>query len=519
MAEAPTIEAPQRTESGGCVRLHEADNVAVAIAALAPGDAVLAGGPPARDKIPTGHKVALRDIAPGAKVVKYGQTIAVATAAIPAGAHVHVHNAAMPDYGESYDIESLPRIVPPAPKCARSFLGFQRENGRVGTRNYLAVIATVNCSASVVKHAAEAAWQELDRERYPMIDGIVPVMHGSGCGMAGDGEALASLQRTLWGYVTHPNMAGVVLVGLGCEVNQVSLMLESYGLSESPRFKAMTIQESGGTKQTVAKVRDAIAAMLPLANAAERTPQSAAHLTLALQCGGSDGYSGLTANPALGHAVDLLVDHGGSAILSETPEIYGAEHLLIARAAGPEVARKLVERIRWWEDYTAKLGGAMNNNPTPGNKAGGLTTILEKSLGAVAKGGARPMMGVYRYAEPIKTPGFCFMDSPGYDPCSITGQVAAGANVICFTTGRGSVYGNKPVPSLKLATNSAMYARLADDMDIDCGTIVSQGRKVEEVGQEIFETLLATASGARSKSELNGIGDCEFVPWITGAVM
>jgi len=503
------------------LRLHEADTVAVAIDALAPGDPLSPDGPTARDPIPVGHKAALAAIATGAPIVKYGQIIAVASRAIEPGEHVHTHNAVMPAYSEDYDVEALEEVPPEPPIRRRTFPGYLRDDGRVGTRNYLGVVATVNCSATVAKRAAERVQAELEADpaRFPNVDGVIAIMHGTGCGLAGAGEALRALQRTLWGYITHPNMAGVVLVGLGCEVNQVALMLDGFGLADSPRFKAMTIQEEGGTRRTVERIVDEIRAMLPIANAAERSPQSVAHLTLALQCGGSDGYSGLTANPALGAAVDRLVEHGGAAILSETPEIYGAEHLLIRRAASPAVARKLVERIRWWEDYTAKLGGSMDNNPTPGNKAGGLTTILEKSLGAVAKGGSKTLRGVYRYAERLEGPGFAFMDSPGFDPCSITGQVASGANVICFTTGRGSVYGNKPVPSLKLATNTPMFRRLEEDMDIDCGVIVSEGRSVEAVGDAIFDLIVETAAGARSKSEINGLGDCEFVPWMTGAVM
>ena len=337
--------------------------------------------------------------------------------------------------------------------------------------------------------------------------------------MAGAGEGYANLQRTLWGFARHPNFGGVLMAGLGCEVNQIDFLLEAYGLERGPRFRTMTIQETGGTRKTVERGIAMIEEMLPEADKAERRPLPASHLTLALQCGGSDAYSGITANPALGAAVDLLVRHGGTAILSETPEIYGAEHLLTRRAASLEIADKLIERIRWWEDYTARNGGQMDNNPSPGNKAGGLTTILEKSLGAAAKGGTTNLMGVYRYAETVSAKGFVFMDSPGYDPCSVTGQVAAGANVVCFTTGRGSVFGCKPSPSIKLATNSAMYRRMEEDMDIDCGVVLGEGVSIEDLGERIFQRILAVASGARTKSEALGFGDDEFVPWQIGAVM
>jgi len=502
-----------------CIVLHPDDNVAIAVRDLQAGEALRPGGPPALEAVARGHKLALRDIAAGERIVKYGQFIAVAKEAIAAGRHLHTHNAAMPDYHRDYAFAG-----PPPPVARRNaedvtFEGYRRADGRIGTRNYIAVVSTVNCSATVARHAADAAWRDLQEQGLAGLDGVVAVTHGAGCGMAGQGESFEALQRTLWGHAAHPNVGGVVLVGLGCEVNQVAFLMDAFGLEGGARLKALTIQEEGGTRKTIERIREAIAEMAPVVAAAERSPQPASEIVLALQCGGSDGYSGITANPALGRAVDLLVEHGGTAILSETPEIYGAEHLLIERAVSPEVAERLVERIRWWEDYTAKLGGEMNNNPTPGNKRGGLTTILEKSLGAVAKGGTTPLAGVYRYAERVTARGFTFMDSPGYDPCSITGQVASGANVICFTTGRGSVYGNKPVPSLKLATNTEMYRRMEEDMDIDCGRIVSEGRSVEELGREIFEAVVATAGGRRSKSELQGLGDLEFVPWITGAVM
>jgi altronate hydrolase len=337
--------------------------------------------------------------------------------------------------------------------------------------------------------------------------------------MDANDEGFAILQRTLWGYARHPNFAAVLMVGLGCEVNQIPLFLETYGLKEGETFHTLVMQESGGTRKTIEAGTRRIEAMLPAADACARESLPASGLTVALQCGGSDGYSGITANPAMGVAVDLLVRHGGTAILSETPEIYGAEHLLIRRAASLEIGEKLIERIRWWEDYTLRHGGVMDNNPTPGNKAGGLTTILEKSLGAVSKGGTTNLNGVYKYAEPIDAKGFVFMDSPGYDPCSITGQVASGANVICFTTGRGSAFGFKPAPSIKLATNTAMYERLVDDMDINCGTIADGEQSVDEAGREVFERILAVAGGEMSKSEELDYGDNEFVPWHIGTVM
>ena len=337
--------------------------------------------------------------------------------------------------------------------------------------------------------------------------------------MADSGEGYENLQRVLWGHARHPNFAGVLMVGLGCEVNQIDFLLEAYGIERGPLFQTMNIQNAGGTRKTVEWGVAMIREMLPEADRARRETVDASHLSVALQCGGSDGYSGITANPALGSAVDTLVRHGGTGILAETPEIYGAEHLLTRRAIDVKVGERLIERIRWWEDYTARNKGSMDNNPSPGNKQGGLTTILEKSLGAAAKGGTSPLMGVYKYAEPVTAKGFVFMDSPGYDPASVTGQIASGCNLVAFTTGRGSAFGAKPSPSIKIATNSELYARMEEDMDIDAGRVLSDNASIEAVGREIYALLLRVASGEASKSEAQGLGDYEFVPWQIGAVM
>ncbi|HET7717573.1 MAG TPA: UxaA family hydrolase, partial [Bauldia sp.] len=400
-----------------------------------------------------------------------------------------------------------------------TFQGIVRADGRVGTRNYIGILTSVNCSASVARFIADAFNRSGILDDYPAIDGVVPFVHGTGCGMAGKGsEGFEVMQRTEWGYATHPNIGGALLVGLGCEVMQIPGLMEEYGLRESENFHTMTIQATGGTRKTVERGVEMIREMLPRVANVKRETVPVSEIMLALQCGGSDGYSGITANPALGKAADLLVEQGGTAVLCETPEIYGAEHLLTRRAATREIGEKLVGIIKWWEDYTARNHGEMNNNPSPGNKAGGLTTILEKSLGAAAKGGTTTLRGVYHYAEPIRTRGFVFMDSPGYDPVGVTGQVASGCNVICFTTGRGSAFGFKPAPSIKLATNSDTYFRQEEDMDINCGDILD-GVTIEEKGREIFEKVIAVASGEKSKSEELGYGDNEFVPWQIGAVM
>jgi altronate hydrolase len=501
------------------IRLHRTDNVVVARLDLLPGTELPEERIAALGPVPAGHKIATAAVAAGVPVRKYGQILGFAIEAIRPGEHVHTHNLAMGDFDRDYafGIDARPTEYVPDGQRA-SFEGIVRADGRVATRNYLGVLTTVNCSATAARFIAEQFRGGVLSE-FPNVDGVVALGHGTGCGMGSEGEPMDLLRRTIAGYARHPNFAGVLILGLGCESNQIAGLMRAEGLEEGPFLQAMTIQDAGGTTKTVREGMARLKAMLPAANDVRRETVPASHLTLALQCGGSDGYSGITANPALGACVDLLVRHGGTAVLSETPEIYGAEHLLTRRAASRAVGEKLVERIRWWEEYTAKTGGEMNNNPSPGNKAGGLTTILEKSLGAVAKGGSTNLVETYRYAEPIAAKGFVFMDTPGYDPVSATGQVAGGANVICFTTGRGSVFGCKPAPSLKLATNTPLFRRMEDDMDIDCGPIAEGEASVEEMGRRIFDLVLATASGRKTKSEELGFGEDEFTPWVLGAVM
>lgn len=504
------------------LRLHPADDVVIARSQIL-GGAVIEGIP-VRGLIPAGHKIALRAIGSGQPVRRYNQIIGFASRAIAAGEHVHTHNLDMgPDKGNfKRDYAIGQDISPERVRRQALFMGIERPDGRVATRNYIGVLSSVNCSATVARAIAD----HFSRTNYPQaladfsqVDGVVALTHGTGCGMDTDGLGMRLLERTLAGYATHANFWGVLVVGLGCEANQLNTWLANSSLREGEQLRVFNIQDTGGTRQTVEKGIGLIREMLPLANAVQRAPCSAEHITLGLQCGGSDGYSGISANPALGAAVDLLVAHGGTAILSETPEIYGAEHLLTRRAVKPEVAHKLIERIRWWEGYAAMNGGEMNNNPSPGNKAGGLTTILEKSLGAVAKGGTSNLEAVYEYAEAVRTHGLVYMDTPGYDPVSATGQVAGGANLICFTTGRGSAYGCAPAPSLKLSTNSALWKRQEEDMDINCGEIIDGDVSVADMGQRIFELMLQTASGHATKSERHGYGQNEFVPWQVGAVM
>jgi len=499
------------------IRLNPADDVVIARVELPAGTEIIKENVRVAVTVPAGHKLATRDLAEGAPVRRYNQIIGFATRPIRAGEHVHVHNLGMANFERDYafgkDYRATDFVADPA-----TFLGIVRPDGRVATRNYIGVVSSVNCSAHVCRLIADHFKGEALAD-YPNIDGVVPIHHKTGCGMGSTGEPVEVLRRVLAGYATHANMQSTLMVGLGCEANQINDLLAAQNLKRTEQLQTMTIQETGGTRKTVQEGIARIKELLPEANKVEREPVPARHLTLGLQCGGSDGYSGISANPALGAAVDLLVRHGGTAILSETPEIYGAEHLLTRRAVNRAVGDKLVERIHWWEQYTERLGGEMNNNPSPGNKAGGLTTILEKSLGAVAKGGTTGLMGVYEYAQPVTAKGFVFMDTPGYDPVSATGQVAGGANMICFTTGRGSAYGCKPAPSLKLATNTALWERQEEDMDINCGVIVDGKASIEQVGQQFFEIILKTASGQPSKSEIFGYGEDEFAPWVLGPTM
>lgn len=499
------------------VRLDPSDTVVTAIREIPAGAEI--EGFTVLSPVPAGHKIASVPMSKGCRIRKYAQVIGYASEDIPAGAHVHTHNVAFQASGQAHEFSSDIRDTPMVSEPRRdTFLGYRRDNGRVGTRNYIAIVTSVNCSATAARRIADHFTPER-LAAFPKVDGVVAFVHGTGCGMGGDGEGFEALQRVMWGYCRHPNNAGVLMVGLGCEMNQIDWLLEAYGLKQGPLFQTMNIQSVGGLRHTVEMGIARVEEMLPVANAARRTICPASDLKVALQCGGSDAWSGITANPALGHACDLLVAQGGTGVLAETPEVYGAEHLLTRRALTREIGEKLIDRVHWWEDYMRRNRGSLDNNPSPGNKAGGLTTILEKSLGAVAKGGTSPLTGVYRYAEPIAARGFAFMDSPGYDPASVTGQIAGGCNLVCFTTGRGSAFGSKPSPTIKIASNSELAQRMPEDMDVDAGTILTKDVSVKEKGREIYDLFLRVASGEKSKSEIQGMGDYEFVPWQIGAVI
>ena len=502
------------------LRLHSADNLAIALAPLPARRLVEAEGWRVRlaTDVPFGHKFALTPIAQGAAVRRYGQIIGFASQPIAAGEHIHSHNLAVGamelDYAFCSDLRPV-EFVPVAER--RTFRGYRRADGRVGTRNTVVIIGTVNCAAHTVRLIASRARAEL-LPHYPNVDDIVGITHKNGCATRSGSPELDLLQRTLAGTAHNPNVGAYLFVGLGCETNHFETMLQSGHLNNGGLPPYLGIQDEGGVATTVESGLKEVAKLLERANRATREDVSVSELVIGLQCGGSDSFSGITGNPVLGHAVDLLVAQGGTAVLAETPEIYGAEHTLTRRAANRDVGVKLVERVRWWEDYTARNNFEIDNNPSYGNKAGGLTTIYEKSLGAVAKGGSTPLNAVYSYAEAITEHGFVFMDTPGYDPVSATGQVAGGCNLLAFTTGRGSCFGFKPVPSIKIATNSVTYARMRGDMDLNAGRVL-EGASIAEVGRELFELLLAIASGKQSLSEAQGIGEEEFNPWIIGATM
>ena len=502
---------------GPAIMLNEADNVAVATRKIASGEALADSNVVTREVIPPGYKVAIADIAEGDPILKYNVTVGFATGNLPAGTMLHNHNVEFRefqrDYRHAQDYKPL-ELLPESQRA--TFDGYVRPDGRVGTRNFVTIVSTVNCSATVI-HAIADHFTAERMARYPNVDGVAAFSHHTGCGMEMTGEPMDLLHRTLAGYIRHPNVAAALVVGLGCERCQVGGLFNAQGLEPGDALQTLVMQEHGGTRKTIERGIAMVEDMLEVANQCKRQKVPASHIMVGLQCGGSDGFSSITANPALGRAVDILSRHGGTGILSETPEIYGVEHTLTARAATVAIGEKLIERIRWWKDeYAVGRDVQINGVVSPGNQHGGLANILEKSLGSSMKGGTGPMMDVYKYAEPVTTHGFVFMDSPGFDPVSATGQIAGGANMVAFTTGRGSCFGAKPSPSIKLATNTPMFERMEEDMDINCGAILDGEADMEEMGQRIFNYFLHVASGGQTKSEMLNLGRHEFIPWNIG---
>lgn len=503
---------PAATPANRVILLHAADTVAVARLPLDPGQAVLAAGREiaVRQPVPAGHKVAIRPAAPGDNVLRYGQVIGRASAPIRPGDHVHLHNLSFDEGSREYRFPEAERALPPPPDEIPAFLGYPRPDGRAGTRNYIAVAAASNCASHVAERVAE---HFRSRPLPEGVDGVAAFPHADGCGHS-IGPDTEQLHRVLRGVIDHPNVAGAVILGLGCEINQIDRYL-----AELPRelLEGFTLQESGGTPATVEVGIRAVERHIERAAAMRRQPLPASKIVLGLNCGGSDSFSGITANPALGVCSDRLARLRGTAVLAETPEIFGAEHLLVERAASRAVAEKLLRMVASYKEYLSRFGGSFDDNPSPGNKEGGLTTILEKSLGAVAKGGTLPLMEVVDYGERVRGPGLVFMNTPGYDPVSLAGLAAGGVNVICFTTGRGSAIGFPTIPVIKISSNSALFRRMGANMDLDAGLIAEGAEAVEETGRRIFELVLEVATGRRTCSERHG--HREFVPWRIGPVL
>jgi altronate hydrolase len=511
-AETATIERSP------VIRLDAADNVAVARVEIAKGTYVASEDVTTLHDVPMGHKIATVALRKGDPVLKYNTVIGYAGEDVAPGAWMHTHNVLMDevqkDYAFGRDYKPT-EYLPPEQRA--TFLGIKRPDGSVATRNYIGVFITVNCSATVARKIANY-FDEERLEDYPNVDGVVPFVHEQGCGMEMTGEPMDLLRRTLAGYIRHPNMAGALVVALGCERNNLAQFFQEQSLASGKMLKAITMQEAGGTKAAIDMGKAAIREMLTEADKVQREPCSAEHISIGLQCGGSDGFSGLSANPALGKAMDILVKNGGTAILSETPELYGVEHTLTSRAQTPEVGKTFVDRINWWLDYNEGRDTQINGRVSPGNNAGGIANIIEKALGGAKKGGSSGVMGVYEYAQPVTEKGLVIMDTPGFDPVSATGQIAGGANLVCFTTGRGSCFGSYPSPTIKLASNTPMYERMIGDMDINCGPVIDGEKTLDQMGEEIFAEILAVASGKHSKSEALGVGEDEFAPWPIGVL-
>lgn len=497
------------------IRLHEHDNVVVCREKICAGTAIEEERITALEDIPSGYKVSTQAIAKGAPVLKYNAIIGYAKYDIAPGRMVHTQNLDFQDVSQDYSFCS--EYQPTQYQTPETFQGYVRSDGRAATRNYIGVFAMSNCAATAARSIADYFTHE-KLAAYPQVDGVAPFIISSGCGMESSGEPMDCLRRTLSGYMNHPNIAAVITVSLGCERNNLDDFFAAMGRPKGKECASLILQEDGGTAAVIRKGISIVESLLPSVNQVRRVPVSVEHLTVALECGGSDSFSGLSANPALGVAATKLVRQGGTVILSEISEIFGAEYLLTRRACSPQVAQKLLDRIRWWQEYSQGRDTQINGHVTPGNVAGGITNVLEKSLGGIKKGGETGLMEVYRYAEPIEEKGLVFMDTPGYDPVAVTGQIAGGANLVAFTTGRGSCFGSIPAPTYKLATNTAMYAKMEPDMDINCGDIISGRKTIEEMGEEIFRDLLAAASGTKTKSELLGLGRNEFQPWNLGVL-
>lgn len=488
------------------LRIDPRDDVAVALQPLAPGD-VVTGGVVVTSPVPAGHKVALRAIDAGRPVHKYGWPIGHSLAPIAAGEHVHSHNLATSLEGlEAYAFHSAAAEAEPATPNGQTFQGYRRRSGRVATRNEIWILCTVGCVARTTERIAA----EADRRFQGRVDGVYALTHPFGCSQLG--EDLAATRTMIGALASHPNAGGVLIIGLGCESNQLGPLLEAAPGLDPERLRAFSAQASDD------EIEDGLRAVEELVLVAEQDRREVcpvSDLVIGLKCGGSDGFSGLTANPLVGRVADRVCAAGGSAILTEIPEIFGAERLLMARAADEAVFNGIADIVNDFKSYFLGHGEAVHENPSPGNVVGGITTLEEKSLGAVQKGGRGPVRSVLRYGEQVNSPGLSLLEAPGNDAVSSTALAAAGATVILFTTGRGTPLGF-PAPTLKLATNSSLAERKPRWIDFDAGPILA-GQSLDEAADALMSLVIDTASGRHTRAEENG--EREIALWKRGVTL
>jgi altronate hydrolase len=452
-----------------------------------------------KSEVPLGHRFATREIPEGDFVLQYGQPIGTSLG-IEKGEWISPENMS----NSVPIVRDLPKdLSTPEPDYIEvseraTFQGFKRPDGRIGTRNFVLIVPTSMCASHEATNISMMAeFLHYKREKFPNVDGVVAIPHNKGCGCQ-DAENIEIMLRTLANYADHPNVGGVILIDLGCEKTNLS-KVEKFLLNRDYRinkpFAKIGIQEVGGTQKAIETGLEEVQKMLPIVNQAKREEFSASELVLGVKCGGSDGFSGISANPSLGFASDLLVRNGGTVLITEVPEFCGAEHILANRSKDVETGRKVYEMVDWYKDYAGKFGAVLNENPSPGNVKGGLLNITIKSLGAIAKAGTTRVEGVLGYAETVKNKGLNLMQGPGYDQESTPGLVAAGATVVVFTTGRGTTIGNAIAPVIKLSSNNEIFERMNNDIDISAGNVIEGTESIEQVGERLFEHICKVASG------------------------
>jgi altronate hydrolase len=500
MSSFTTTQAPPI--SAYAIIVDPSDNLAVVKGPTAPGlEMALPSGRRIRLRaaVPAGHRFATRDIDAGEFVLQYGQPIGTSLG-IREGDLIS-HDNMTDDVPVVRDLPEDLRTPPPVyiPERERAtFRGFRRRDGRVGTRNFVLIVPTSMCASHEAQQISlMAEFLHYSRERYANVDGVVAIPHNKGCGCQ-DGSTIDVMLRTLSNYADHPNVGGVVLMDLGCEKTNLE-RVEKYLLNREKAFDKpvakIGIQEVGGTQAAIERGLREVELMLPEVNRAVREEVSVSELVMGVKCGGSDGFSGISANPSLGRAADTLVRSGGTVLITEVPEFCGAEHIIARRAKDAATGRDVYRVIDWYKDYASKFGAVLNQNPSPGNVAGGLLNITIKSLGAMSKAGTTRVEGVVDYAETPKARGLHLMQGPGYDQESTPGLVAAGATVVVFTTGRGTTIGNAIAPVVKLASNSAVFERMSRDIDLSAGGVIDGTETIDEVGARVFEHVRRVASG------------------------